>query len=349
MQSGIDDQSHSSLTIVQAQYVSDYFYSLALGLSKISILLLLHKLMPERLHKRLALATCAFAALWTFATLLALALRCAPHLPWSIPESEVQGSCMNLHTFWIANLPFDIISEIMMLALPVLMMIPVQVAVSKKVVIVVAFAFRLVLVAVTAVRIIYVPNFLPSFNFTMRSVNFFILTQTTISVAITTSCIPCLKPFLDAFDSGQMGVKFKDGHPGSLSGSRTYPMRNLDYGNQLAYGKNSAIRSHISAHGAQDEDEIVPAKRYGGRRQRAPSTEKKPPSVVGRQVSTDDSNSITSEAKSDQMIIRKNTTWTVQYEDMERPVDTFPAHASSRSHLDDDSGEDEKARNGYLK
>ena len=262
---------------------------------------------------------------------------------------------MNLHTFWIANLPFDIISEIMMLALPVMMMIPVRVALSKKVVIVVAFAFRLLLIAVTAVRLIYVPDFLPSTNFTFRGVNFFILTQTTISVAITTSCIPCLKPFLDAFDSGQMGVKFKDGHPGSLSGSRTYPMRDIGFGNQLAYGKNTTVRSHVSAHGGQDEDEIVPAKRFG-RRQHAPSIEKKPLPAVGRQVSTDDSNSITSEAKSDQMIIRKNTTWTVQYEDVdpEQSIETFPAQAhgsrsqlDSRSHLDDDSGEDEKARHRY--
>ena len=47
--------------------------------------------------------------------------------------------------FWVAISPVDILTELVMISLPVLMMLPVQVAVSKKVVVIVAFIFRILL------------------------------------------------------------------------------------------------------------------------------------------------------------------------------------------------------------
>lgn len=45
-------------------------------------------------------------------------------------------------SFWLGIAPVDILTELSMIALPILMMLPVQVVLSKKITILVAFIFR---------------------------------------------------------------------------------------------------------------------------------------------------------------------------------------------------------------
>lgn len=350
--SHVSTRSGPKLTSLQAQYAADWFYLLALCLAKISVLLLLHRLAVDKLHKKIALSTVGVVSLWALAGIVALAARCGATLPWDITSTD---QCINLRTFWIGMAPVDILSELVVITIPVLMMIPVQVAVSKKAVIVVAFLFRVLVIAATIARLFYIQPIYPARNFTFDTVNADVMNQIVLSFSITTACIPCLKPFLDAFDSGQMAVVVDQGRiGGSHSGSRSYPLRDLSYGKNLAYGNNkSMVTSGIDNAGDDRDVDIHEAIKYGpkGRRQASqtrsangntlPNNGTAYPINEKEEASNTDNGSVASSSKSDQMIIKKNISYTVQYEDanpqhedMERQQPRSQANSTRQSQQD---------------
>jgi hypothetical protein len=200
-------------------------------------------------------------------------------------------------------------------------LIPVQVALSKKAVIVAAFIFRLFSIAATVVRLFYIhPATMHDSNTTFDAINYNIVTQCVLSVSITTACVPCLKPFLDGFESGFMLVSFKGRMPGG-SNSLSYGMNNVAYANSRPTNKGSNFHSAVmrsqnyekdnmshsdeSDHDPQNKIGVSVEVVAGGQNddQRTP-----------RHHRSDDSVSVASSSKSDQMIIKKNIRYTVQYE-----------------------------------
>lgn len=325
-------------TFKQADYTASYFFVVSYGLSKVSILLLITRLAVERLHQKIALYTVYLTGAWTFAALVALAARCGTHLPWNVSSSDAASQCINVKTFWIAITPVDVLIEIVIMAIPILMMIPVQVAVSKKLVIIFAFLFRLAVVASSIARLCFLLPYMPSADYTFRVVNADIVTQLVLCMSITTACIPCLKPFLDAFDSGQMAVNFKHGRPGTHSGGNSYPMHDLAYANNLAsgYGAKAGVRSQIEAnphhHDDDEERDSIERAKYGVGRHNGLGMHGNNHDNMNGQNERAESASVASDSKSDQMIIKKDVQWTVSYEDIEQQQ---KQHNARREHTQD--------------
>ena len=250
---------------------------LTLGLAKLSVLLLLRGICTDKRHRFVTLATCCAVLLWTVGGIVALAARCGTKLPWT--ATDVPRQCIDMSTFWIAMLPVDVITEVIIVTIPILLVIRLQTALSKKTVIVAAFMFRLALVAASIVRIPYVISYSPSTDFTFRTVNTEILNQVVLSVSIISACVPCLKPFLDVFESGQMAVILRNGTPHSASNS--YPMR---------------------SRGRENGGVSQPVTKAGNF------------SVSSTHHAMDAADSISSDTRSDEMIINKRMEYTVRYE-----------------------------------
>ena len=235
--------SDQDQAVIKAEYAADLLYVLTLGLSKISILLLQRRLCVDKKLQRAALGVCCVVAAWIVVGIVALAARCGHDLPWT--ATNVVQQCINLRTFWIAMLPVDILTELAIIIIPVLMMYPVQIASSKKTVILVAFAFRFALIAASIVRIFYLVDYIPSHNFTFRTINTEILNQVVVSVSITTACIPCLKPFLDVTESGQMAINLRNKtHNNAGSSQNSYAMGSLAYANGRPPTQKKGTRSN---------------------------------------------------------------------------------------------------------
>lgn len=262
--------------IIQAEYAGDLFYVLALGLAKISTLLLLRGICVNKKHKTIAFGTSGVVLLWVLAAIVALAVRCGAHLPWT--STDVQHQCVNLRGLWGGLLSVDILTELVIIILPIFMMLPVQTTRSKKAVIIAAFMCRLTLVAASIVRIFYVVDYVPSREFAFKTVNTEILNQVVLSISITSACVPCLKPFLDVFESGQMAVTLRKG--GTNYGSNSYPLGSM---------AREASRNTVQA--GRDTKE----------------------SAAADDMAIDQAESVSSDTKSDKMIISKKVEYSVQY------------------------------------
>ena len=75
----------------QAGYSSDLLLIISLGVSKISILILLLQISPITLHRRLAAMLGGFIVIWSLSSLLASAFQCDLPSAWMI----VEGRCFD--------------------------------------------------------------------------------------------------------------------------------------------------------------------------------------------------------------------------------------------------------------
>ena len=333
----------------QAQYASDILYMASLCLAKISILLLLERLAVSRLHKRITFATAGVVALWAVVGIVVLAAQCGSSTPWASSAPK----CIDLKAFWIAMAIPDILTELVVVIVPVLMMIPVQVATSKKAVIVAAFIFRVLSIVTTVVRLFFIhPATVRSSDATFNAVNYNILTQCVLSICITTACIPCLKPFLDGFDSGFMGISFKDRMPAgsqSLSQNRDYKMNNLAYANpgRKAKGNNDAMavrsQNYEKDNISHSDDSEIDSRNKMGVSVQVVADGQNHDQRTPRHQRGGDSGSLASSSKSDQMIIKKNIQYTVQYEEATPPRrnDKSPFRRQSNQMRGDDKSDAE--------
>ncbi|CAI7668089.1 unnamed protein product [Penicillium palitans] len=216
------------IDVEKTLYASDLLYVLALSLTKISVLEFLNKLCVNKSHKIVCFWTSIVVLVWTFPVFFTLAFKCGAPRPWEMDN----GKCIDTFRFWAAISSVDIVTEIIICLLPIYIIKPVQVSFGKKVPVVVAFAYRLTVIIATIMRLVFMHNAPNSTDMTQSAFETRITTQCVLCVTLITACIPCLKPFLDAFDSGMLGVGLRKRTGGSRSDSynNSYALASMSRG-----------------------------------------------------------------------------------------------------------------------
>ncbi|KAI3005131.1 hypothetical protein CBS147346_4459 [Aspergillus niger] len=238
-------------TIEKALYSSNILYVLALSLAKISVLLLLNKLSVNRWHKKILFWTSGLVGIWTVPVFFTLAFQCGVPEPWDASN----GHCINIFAFWAGISPIDIITELVICILPIYIVKPVQVIFGKKVTVVVAFFIRIFVVITTIIRLIFMRYSKPYPSTDMNDAAFAttITTECVLCVSIMTACIPCLKPFLDAFDSGMLNVSLHKrigGGSNSNSYGNTYALTSMTKGVKESATRSRYLEDEIEGLGA---------------------------------------------------------------------------------------------------
>lgn len=81
-----------------------------------------------------------------------------------------------------------------------------------------------------------------------------ITTQLTLCVSVMTACIPCLKLFLDAFDSGMLNVSLHEriggGYSNSYSNSNPYALVNITRGTKEFRTLSQYVEDEVERLGA---------------------------------------------------------------------------------------------------
>ncbi|CAI7606460.1 unnamed protein product [Penicillium crustosum] len=192
-------------------YVSDLLYVLAHSLTKVSVLEFLHK------------------------------------LPWEMDN----GRCIDTFRFWAAISPVDIATELIICLLPIYIIKPVQVSFGKKVPVVVAFAYRLTVIIAIILRLVFMRNAPNSTDMTQSAFETRITTQCALCVTLITACIPCLKPFLDAFDSGMLGVGMRKRTVGSHNNfyNNSYALASMSWGAREATSRSRYLEDEVEGLG----------------------------------------------------------------------------------------------------
>ncbi|KAI3390863.1 hypothetical protein diail_8473 [Diaporthe ilicicola] len=236
-------------------YAADFLYIATLFFSKSSVLVLLRALTPVRNHQLLTYALASVLGLWAMSSLFAVGFQCSAPQKWAI----VDGDCINQTSFWLVFGILNIITEIFLIIIPAVIMRSVQIPQAKKTVIVLVFALRIFVAAAIIPELIFRDRAGQSADQTFALWPAVVCSLSVQCLSIVFACMPYLKPFFGALESGMIrmddtrrregrstrgGYYFKKakgsshGSSGKQSaGSRLYPLRNWA---QTSAGTHSA-------------------------------------------------------------------------------------------------------------
>ncbi|KAJ5504579.1 hypothetical protein N7463_007453 [Penicillium fimorum] len=100
-------------------------------------------------------------------------------------------------------------------------------------------------------RLVYMRNAPDSTDMTQPAFETRITTQCALCVTLVTACIPCLKPFLDAFDSGMLGISLRKRTIGSHSDSygKSYSLASMSRGAKEATTRSRYLEDEVEGLG----------------------------------------------------------------------------------------------------
>ncbi|KAF2646476.1 hypothetical protein P280DRAFT_503055 [Massarina eburnea CBS 473.64] len=187
-------------TFQKAFFASQLLFIPTICTAKLSILHSLHQLTPVREHKAITsgVAIVVIASLVAFE--LATGLQCT-QAHWKI----LSGKCFNQTLFWQTFSVVDITTDLFIALFPTYIVCNLQMGTRIKVVIASIFATRISTIITSSARLIYVSRSHASTQ--LSSYPFWIsilITEIEQGLSIITACIPFLKPFFEALDTGML-------------------------------------------------------------------------------------------------------------------------------------------------
>jgi len=112
------------LTSIQLHWVFQITYKMAVAMNKASILLLYLRIMPQRLYRIAIFTLLTVVALFAVATTIAGVFQCIPvDKAWN---KKKPGHCYNLVEAWYTNAVFSIVTDFLILMLPMHMVYKLQ-------------------------------------------------------------------------------------------------------------------------------------------------------------------------------------------------------------------------------
>lgn len=118
-------------------YYGEATYYITVSLTKMSILFLYLKLIPQRSYRIIIWSMMAFVALTAFTCVIAGIFQCSPiHKAW---RPDVPGTCFNQVALYLSNAGLNILQDIIIYILPVKTLWQVQLPKKQRIALIVVF------------------------------------------------------------------------------------------------------------------------------------------------------------------------------------------------------------------
>ncbi|PWY69046.1 hypothetical protein BO70DRAFT_300147 [Aspergillus heteromorphus CBS 117.55] len=218
-------------------YVADILFLAGHCAAKLSVVLLLKRLGRHRVYLRLCVLQLGAIVLWAAVSTLAVALRCDPTHPWQL------NNCGFFVSGWRAITAFDVITEAFLLGLSIHLVWGIQMRRSQKAAVIFAFGIRVLIVLLVVLRQVYLNHISVDDTFLDLS-NALVVTEVLLHCSLMAATVPCLKPFVIAFNTGWG------------QGSHNKGSRYLRTGTSGGARSVSQSQSHLKS--ADDEITMIP-------------------------------------------------------------------------------------------
>jgi hypothetical protein len=201
----------------QYLYVASILYILSLCAAKCSMFQLICRLTRTKSHTYASHIMTGITFLWGVAAVFAVAFQCKLPRPWN---TTTQQNCPNLvrHTpplsvqktanfvfqflSWATIEAFSLLIEVLICLLSLWLVWGLQMSAKLKVVVVGAFLLRILIVIPTTFKLVLLRRDLPKSEATFTATDVVIATQVTLHYTVMAATFPCMRAFLQAFNSG---------------------------------------------------------------------------------------------------------------------------------------------------
>lgn len=142
-----------------------------------------------------------FTILWGVASILAIGIGCHPSHAWDLVDR-----CPDLSTTWFSIGAVNFIIEAYLCLLPIWLIWDLMMPFSSKVIVGCAFGSRSPLIAIIVLRICSLAMIQHSTDYTFKVALLATLSQVEMHFSLISATIPCLRPFLKAFNTGSFST-----------------------------------------------------------------------------------------------------------------------------------------------
>ncbi|OQE29407.1 hypothetical protein PENSTE_c002G08450 [Penicillium steckii] len=180
---------------------------LVLSLSKMSTILLVWKLTPDKSLRRVCVVTAAIVVGWSIFAIFGIAFQCSLPDPWLYSPERCTGKGAIFYPIAI----FNIITEIIIVVLPCIMMRNVQLALHKRVKILCSFFSRISIVGLGITQLALIPSFVHSTDVSWDIIDWETVSQAMMLTTIVIACVPTLYHIFAGLHSGLTTTQIPDG------------------------------------------------------------------------------------------------------------------------------------------
>ncbi|KAK3699759.1 hypothetical protein LTR37_016268 [Vermiconidia calcicola] len=279
----------------RASFAADILMILTLAAAKCSVVLFIMRLIARDQIRLLRGCYVLFGliAAWAVAAIVAFSVDCAPN---NFLTNASSSQCSGRGPKWAGVGAFDAATELLLVALPVALVWPLQMKTRLKAQVVSAFMFRICVAGLAVMHAVYVSDYEEHSPPSLAMVRAIVVAEVEICWSLVSAAIPNLKNFLKSFGTG-FGHQFGIGVT-SLSG---YINSQSHSG---AFHGNGIPLSNVSRKQSRTDQPVYYPDAFGGN-----------DTSYHTQVSTtlpEDTHSVVS-GTSSEMIIRKNVVTTVEH------------------------------------
>ncbi|KAL3965072.1 hypothetical protein ACCO45_002076 [Purpureocillium lilacinum] len=212
---------------MKLNYAASLLYIVAICGSKCAMFLLMARLtrQSQNMSLNVSYGATIFTAVWMVVSLFVIGFQCGLPDPW---DMILHDGCRGTFTQWTVVETFSILIEVVVSGMAVALVWDLRMTFKVKVAVVCAFSAQLLVIVPVIFRLIFVRRSLGTSDITFAWTEMALATQIVMHFSIMAATFPCLRQFLQAFDSGFGATTKMETQTGS--GSRThnsYAMQSL--------------------------------------------------------------------------------------------------------------------------
>ncbi|ETS74685.1 hypothetical protein PFICI_13169 [Pestalotiopsis fici W106-1] len=195
------------------------FWSLSLGLTKLSILALYSKIFSVRSFILLSQACAVFVVVWAMILFIGAFVICTP-VQYNWDKFSVVGTCGDVRMLWAVTGGLNIFSDLVIMLLPMPYLYGLSLQTYKKVGLMATFGIGLAVCIVSAVRLAEIIKIdMNDFAFSGGIALMFSALEPCLLV--TAACIPLLRPLVSRKSSRGLSSSYASGYAGGKSKNNT--------------------------------------------------------------------------------------------------------------------------------
>ncbi|KAF2728389.1 hypothetical protein EJ04DRAFT_99675 [Polyplosphaeria fusca] len=283
----------------RATFVSQICFILSVATAKASVAALMLRLFTRDMKvTRKSWVLChsvlALTIAWAVGSVVAISVTCNP----SAFLLDTANSCSNQVLRWRIITAFDVFIELLLILLPVFFIWPIQMKGYIKLQVVVAFGFRAPIIGFAIAHLHYVSDYANSSNTSKVIISALVYQHFELFWSLLAATVPTLKAFMRSFNSG-FGMEIDlDGYGTGYGSGGTYPLESL----RNATSQNGTV---VSKPGVRERGREANNTGTAG-------TASEGASIRDGQTTTTSSGM--ERDGSQELIIQKETTWTIHHD-----------------------------------
>ncbi|KAI1849609.1 hypothetical protein JX265_007948 [Neoarthrinium moseri] len=175
-------------------YLGEIFYFAALSMNKISLLLFILRVFPDKAFRKIVFVVCGLCVGYGISFIVATAFQCNP-IPysWLQVDSTVEGTCNNIHLQGWMSAICNIVIDIIIIILPLKNLYALQIKLKKKIMIMFMFSLGIFVTIVSVIRLRSLIVFANTQNPTWDYSEAAWWSTVELHVGIVCACLPSLR------------------------------------------------------------------------------------------------------------------------------------------------------------